>query len=209
MYIPSFNRIDDEAEIRRACGARAIGRVRHGRSRRVSRVATLLPIMWDGGTRPCPHGARQPAVESHHGRRPGAADLFRARGLHQPVVVRGEGRTRPCGADVELQRRAPVRHGAVHEDRGLVARRGHPADRGARRRAHRTVAAERRAGEATSTGQLAGIVGLEITVTRVEGKSKLSQNRSEADRRGVIAGLRTTKVITRQPKSPRRWRPNL
>ncbi len=38
-------------------------------------------------------------------------------------------------------------------------------------------------------GQLAGIVGLEITVTRVEGKAKLSQNRSAADRRGVISGL--------------------
>jgi transcriptional regulator len=39
-------------------------------------------------------------------------------------------------------------------------------------------------------GQLAGIVGLEITVSRVEGKAKLSQNRSDADRRGVINGLR-------------------
>ena len=38
-------------------------------------------------------------------------------------------------------------------------------------------------------GQLAGIVGLEIAVTRVEGKAKLSQNRSEADRRGVVSGL--------------------
>lgn len=38
-------------------------------------------------------------------------------------------------------------------------------------------------------GQLGGIVGLEIAVTRVEGKVKLSQNRSEADRRGVVAGL--------------------
>ena len=38
-------------------------------------------------------------------------------------------------------------------------------------------------------GQLGGIVGLEILVTRVEGKAKLSQNRSEADRRGVVAGL--------------------
>jgi len=40
-------------------------------------------------------------------------------------------------------------------------------------------------------GQLAGIVGIEVAVTRVEGKAKLSQNRSEADRRGVVAGLRT------------------
>jgi len=38
-------------------------------------------------------------------------------------------------------------------------------------------------------GRLRGIVGLEITVTRVEGKTKLSQNRSEADHRGVTTGL--------------------
>jgi transcriptional regulator len=35
-----------------------------------------------------------------------------------------------------------------------------------------------------------GIVGVEIAVTRLEGKAKMSQNRSEADRNGVIAGLR-------------------
>ena len=40
-------------------------------------------------------------------------------------------------------------------------------------------------------GQLAGIVGLEITVQRVEAKAKLSQNRSMADRLGVIKGLRS------------------
>ena len=39
-------------------------------------------------------------------------------------------------------------------------------------------------------GQLRGIVGLELTVTGVTGKAKLSQNRSAADRRGVVAGLR-------------------
>ncbi len=39
-------------------------------------------------------------------------------------------------------------------------------------------------------GQLRGILGLELTVTNVEGKAKLSQNRSEADRLGVVAGLR-------------------
>jgi transcriptional regulator len=36
---------------------------------------------------------------------------------------------------------------------------------------------------------LKGIVGLEFHVDRVEGKAKLSQNRSDADRAGVIAGL--------------------
>ena len=36
---------------------------------------------------------------------------------------------------------------------------------------------------------LRGIVGVEFVVERVEGKAKLSQNRSEADRAGVIVGL--------------------
>ncbi len=39
-------------------------------------------------------------------------------------------------------------------------------------------------------GQLRGIVGVELTVTGVEGKAKLSQNRSDADREAVIEGLR-------------------
>jgi transcriptional regulator len=37
---------------------------------------------------------------------------------------------------------------------------------------------------------LQGIVGVELTLTRLEGKWKVSQNRSEADRRGVEEGLR-------------------
>jgi transcriptional regulator len=35
------------------------------------------------------------------------------------------------------------------------------------------------------------IVGFEIDITSIEGKSKLSQNRSAEDRAGVISGLRT------------------
>lgn len=37
--------------------------------------------------------------------------------------------------------------------------------------------------------QLRGIVGVRMPITRIEGKRKMSQNRSEADRRGVAAGL--------------------
>ena len=40
--------------------------------------------------------------------------------------------------------------------------------------------------------QLRGIVGLRIPITRLEGKKKMSQNRSEADRRGVAEGLATS-----------------
>jgi transcriptional regulator len=39
-------------------------------------------------------------------------------------------------------------------------------------------------------GQLRGIVGVELTITRVEAKAKLSQNRGAADRAGTLEGLR-------------------
>ncbi len=39
------------------------------------------------------------------------------------------------------------------------------------------------------TAQLKGIVGIEVPITAIEGKWKVSQNRNEADRRGVAEGL--------------------
>ena len=39
-------------------------------------------------------------------------------------------------------------------------------------------------------GQLRAIVGIEVAITRIEAKAKLSQNRPEADVDGVITGLR-------------------
>jgi len=39
-------------------------------------------------------------------------------------------------------------------------------------------------------GQLRAIVGVELTITSIEAKQKLSQNRSLLDREGVVAGLR-------------------
>ncbi len=44
--------------------------------------------------------------------------------------------------------------------------------------------------EAFVAAQLKGIAGIEIEITRIEAKWKVSQNRSEADRLGVTAGLR-------------------
>lgn len=37
--------------------------------------------------------------------------------------------------------------------------------------------------------QLKGIIGLRLPITRIEGKRKMSQNRSELDREGVASGL--------------------
>ena len=39
--------------------------------------------------------------------------------------------------------------------------------------------------------QLRGIVGIELSITAMMGKWKVSQNRNEADRNGVIEGLRS------------------
>ena len=39
-------------------------------------------------------------------------------------------------------------------------------------------------------GQLRAIVGVELQITRIEAKAKLSQNRPPADVEGVVAGLR-------------------
>jgi transcriptional regulator len=40
------------------------------------------------------------------------------------------------------------------------------------------------------TAQVKGIVGVELPIARIEGKWKVSQNRPEPDRAGVVAGLR-------------------
>jgi transcriptional regulator len=54
-------------------------------------------------------------------------------------------------------------------------------------------------------GMLKSIVGVELTITRLEGKWKASQNRTEADRRGVLEGLRdegqgALEELVRKPK---------
>jgi len=48
---------------------------------------------------------------------------------------------------------------------------------------------------------LKAIVGIEIEVTRVEAKFKLSQNRSAEDRTGVVLGLESDAALQRQPEA--------
>jgi transcriptional regulator len=44
--------------------------------------------------------------------------------------------------------------------------------------------------ERSVSGLLRGIVGFEIPIARIDGKRKLGQNRSRADREGMVRGLR-------------------
>ena len=50
--------------------------------------------------------------------------------------------------------------------------------------------------------QLKGIVGLRMPITRIEGKRKMSQNRPEADREGVAAGLAQSERESDRQVSP-------
>jgi transcriptional regulator len=39
--------------------------------------------------------------------------------------------------------------------------------------------------------QMKAIIGIEIPISRIEGKWKMSQNKEDGDRKGVIAGMRS------------------
>lgn len=43
--------------------------------------------------------------------------------------------------------------------------------------------------EAFVKSPLKGIIGMKLSISRIEGKVEMSQNRNEADRRGVADGL--------------------
>jgi transcriptional regulator len=187
MYIPSFNRIDDEAEIRRfvafARSAQFITVDDDGMP-----IATLLPILWNGG-KVIAHMAR--ANPQWKGLAPDSPTLLICSGPEAYIspnwyAAKAEhGRVVPTWNYSAVHLSGTVR---VHEDRAwlheAVTRLTATHEDGRTEPWQPTDAPER-----YIEGQLAGIVGLEITVTRVEGKAKLSQNRSEADRRGVVAGL--------------------
>ena len=52
-------------------------------------------------------------------------------------------------------------------------------------------------------GQLNAIVGLELVISRVEGKAKMSQNQPPRNRAGVVAGLRQSGDVAAQSVADR------
>jgi transcriptional regulator len=187
MYVPHFNALDDEPAIRAmVAGIGSAQLITTGPDGYP--LATLLPVVWRGDT-----------VIAHLAR---ANEHWRAIGDRQPalLVVTGpqayisptwyaakaeHGRVVPTWnySVVQLTGRVTVHddvdwvHGAVDE---LVEH--HESRRAAPWRSSD-------APEKYLRGQLRAIVGLEFAVERVEAKAKLSQNRSEDDRAGVVAGL--------------------
>ncbi len=190
MYVPRFNALDDDSALRamvRAIGAADLVTVGEDGYPLVTR----LPVVWEDDrlvmhiARANPHWRAVPADG-------GVPALV--------VVTDAEAYVSPAwyATKAEHGRVVPTwNYSAVH----LVGRVRRHEDPEWLRRAV-TMLTERHEADrpdpwavtdAPATyvdKQLKAIVGLELTIERVEGKAKLSQNRSGEDRAGVVAGLR-------------------
>ncbi|HEY9493464.1 MAG TPA: FMN-binding negative transcriptional regulator [Intrasporangium sp.] len=186
VYVPHFNAMAD-AETEAFLAAHPAGHlVTVGPDGRPD--ATLLPLILDEG-RVLAHFARA----NDHWRRiaPGSAGLVVVAAADAYIspswyASKAEhGRVVPTWNYSEVQLSGTV---TVHDDpdwvRDVVTRLTH------RHEAHRAERwAVTDAPERYVTGQLRAIVGVEFAIESVSAKAKLSQNRSDADREGAIAGL--------------------
>lgn len=188
VYTPPFNREDDEDELRRlVAGVRAGWLVTSRPDAAPS--ATYLPIMW-----------RDDKVIAHFAR---ANPHWREIEPEAPallIITGPDAYVTPAwyAAKAEHGKVVPTwNYSAVHLS-GLA--RIHEDPEWLRMAVEELTDEHEHSREepwhvsdAPSTyieGQLRGIVGVELLVTNVEGKMKLSQNRSRGDREGVVAGLR-------------------
>ncbi|HEY6932884.1 MAG TPA: FMN-binding negative transcriptional regulator [Marmoricola sp.] len=188
MYVPHFNAINDEAEVRDLVAS-------VGSAQLVTvggdgyPLATLLPVIWDGD-RLIFHMARaNQHWKSITAGSPGLALVTAAEGYVSPswYATKAEhGRVVPTWnySGVHFTGRVTTHDDpdwlldAVTRLTGL-----HESGRPQPWSVDDAPADYLRK-------QLRAIVGVEMALERVEAKAKLSQNRSDADRTGVIDGLR-------------------
>jgi transcriptional regulator len=192
MYVPRFNALGDEAEARHlvaSVGAGELVTVGPGGYP----LSTRLPLLWEGD-----RVLLHMALANPHWRAidPDAPALL--------VVTGPEAYVSPAyyPSKAEHGRVVPTwNYSAVHLTGRVTVHTGAAWLREQVGRLTDTM--ERGRTEPWSVDdappsyveqQLRAIVGLELLVERVEGKAKLSQNRSEEDRAGVVAGLRSTGV---------------
>lgn len=187
MYTPRFNRVDDESEIRAfVASMRAAWVISAGAD---GPDATLLPIVWQEA-RVIAHFA----IANPHWRRivDGQQVLLVVPGPDAYVSPRWyaskaeHGRVVPTWNYEAVQLRGTA---AIHQDaewlRDAVTLLSDVQEASAPEPWQVTDAPA-----SYVDGQLRGIVGLEVQITSVDGKAKLSQNRSRADQEGVVAGMR-------------------
>lgn len=188
MYTPRFNKVEDDGQIRAMVRATASAQfVSVGADG--FPTATLLPILWEGDT-VIAHMAK--ANPQWRDLAPDSRVLLICSGPEAYVsptwyaAKYEHGKVVPTWNYTAVHLSGTVR---VHDDpdwlRDAVERLTVAHESGRESPWHVDDAPEQYV-----RGQLGGIIGLEIAVTLVEGKAKLSQNRSEADRAGVVRGLR-------------------
>ena len=190
MYVPRFNALEQPEEIRALVAATGSAQlITVGQDGYP--LASLLPLIWD-------------EAESRlvfHVARANAHSRSIAQGAPALAVVTGpEAYISPAwyASKAEHGRVVPTwNYSAVHFQ-GIVRVHDDPAwareavtrltDQHEQPRAEPWQAADAPASYVEK--QLRAIVGVELMIESVEAKAKLSQNRSEADRAGVVAGLR-------------------
>ncbi len=189
MYVPRHFAVDDAttAELLASAGAAHLVTATAD-----GLVATRLPYVWApevGG-----HGALQAHVArtNDQWRRPPIGEAMAI--VHGPDAyvtpswypTKAEhGRVVPTWNYVTAHVYGRL---VVHDDEGWLAAHVHAlTERFEAGRAEPWAVDD--APPAFVAGQLRAVVGLELVVTRVEAKEKLSQNRSAADRAGVAAGF--------------------
>ncbi len=163
-------------------------------------MSTLLPVIWDRAPAPDGSGGGYGRLLGHIARgnpqwSTARADVPALAIVHGPQAyvspswyqsTAEHGRTVPTWNYTTVHLSGPVR---FHRDddwlRALVTRLTERHEAGRERRWWVSDAPEQ-----FIAGQLRAIVGVEMLVTRVEAKDKLSQNRTPQDRANVIAALR-------------------
>lgn len=188
MYVPRPNAVEDESQIRAMVAAIGSAQLVNVAADGYP-VATLLPILWTGDTVIMHMAKANPQWRGIVGSAPALLICSDAEAYISPTWY---------AAKAEHGRVVPTwNYSAVHLT-GVVCVQ-HDPDwlrtavselTSAHEHDRRQPWAVTDAPQPYIDGQLRGIVGLEMTVQRVEAKAKLSQNRSSADQRGVIAGLR-------------------
>lgn len=191
MYQPPHFRVEDDAALHRAIRAHPLGLLITAGAGGL--MANPVPFLLIEGTplRLVAHVARANPQWREIGDGLDALVVFQGADAYVSpgwyAAKREHGKVVPTWNYVIVQARGRAR---IHDDRQwLRTQVGMLTDHHEEGRAEPW--AVRDAPADFIAAQLKGIVGIEIEVAELAGKAKLSQNRSEADRAGVRAGLAT------------------
>lgn len=189
MYIPHVNVLDDQSEIRRMIESIGTAEIVTVGPDGIP-LATLLPILWSEDR--CTVIAHMARANEHWKHispdSPVLAIVAGPQAYVSPAWYASKaehGRVVPTWNYTAIHLTGTIR---VHDEPDWVRRA--VTELTTRHEGRRTEPwAVTDAPAPFVAGRLKAIVGLQMTVSRVEAKAKLSQNRSAADRAGVIAGL--------------------